>query len=1233
MAIDRIKSNISTMIEKGATEQEIDAYVASENMTPELLKAAPVEPASPYTKAPWFNDYKALKASDVPVAEGPTDPVQRDKYLAVTAKRAYDNRAKNPPQRGFGAEFDKSIAKQGGWGLSEETRDFLGEQDTPGFDIRNVLPAAADLAFRGFQGLMGGVEAGATNFDKNLEETGIPQLSEDLTGHRLAPGGAVMALLEAFPDGGLAHGFATPRGDVLSKDLRAKYNQEATVLFDNGATAEQMNAWAKDRKLAPFPEKDINAAIVARDAKGMASKPLPAGADPVAAVDALNGGLAQEAANFKGTTNPTVEDLFPVAGDDPAKMAALQAQLEGEAAAFKGRNPEEPAPPPQPDAHVQEISPAVRPDTSAEDAMFLQQFGLTPSHFAGPEEMASAVEKMRGAAPIEQASYEGAVIGSTPEAVAPTVSKKAANALFKEATTEQKPSTVAEFGSQLRSDAEQFLASKGEPAPATPAVETAPAAVEAPVAEAVPAFKAQPSIERINKAEDLDTELSSPEPVDSAVDELPARQRRAALAEKLGYSPEEFEQTKGVALNSVQAERGVQLVDQSNAKIAGLLDRATKGELAEGDLADLVGEIAKFKAINDKLTGTISEGAKILDVAAARNKGPKALAKMLEGTAIRSVDDARLLAERLKTTENNPAARRKLLNAVTDPRAEDYALSLWYNALLSAPATHVVNFIGNATHMGLEGFNKGLASVIGQAGRKADRVYGREVAGNMYGVVKSFLEVESYKRVGRAFTYRGEDGGKGAKAILPGPLTLLETPSRMLNAGDEIWSNMSKMSSVYGQASKIAAREGKGFGKNFYDRVQELVKEPTPEMLERAQNTSDFLTFRDDASGLAKGIEKLRSRRIKDTVGTRVLKTGSRLFVPFVQTPDRLIAATLRNSPAGALRPKTIGQIAKGGEEGNRATARIMTGSALTGYLVYLADKGELTGTDNENFAKAKEEQSGDFQANSMKIGDKSVSFRGIDPFSTNATIVADLVEKYKAGKLSDEGYANGVRQVVATVGHGLSDSTYTGNIANFLQMFEPGYKGKMATENLAAGTASTLTTPAIVKAATNIVDPVARDTTGDGSLTDRMLGRVKSGWPGLSEELPQKMDVYGRGISKPDTVGGPLTRMVEKASNTDPAVIELQRLSKDAGDTTVVSGVKRSDLKNFKATAEDVQKYQQLSGTYILESVRALQKSGEWKKMNDEERKKEIKGIMKDMRAVAREELFPQFYGGNNNK
>ncbi len=88
------------------------------------------------------------------------------------------------------------------------------------------------------------------------------------------------------------------------------------------------------------------------------------------------------------------------------------------------------------------------------------------------------------------------------------------------------------------------------------------------------------------------------------------------------------------------------------------------------------------------------------------------------------------------------------------PRAEDYIFRVWYNMMLSSPATHTANLLGTLGNFTVDLLENTGAAVIGQGKRfsNADRVRGREVAYRMYGAYRALRDgatwrntLESYK--------------------------------------------------------------------------------------------------------------------------------------------------------------------------------------------------------------------------------------------------------------------------------------------------------------------------------------------------------------------------------------------------------------------------------------------------------------------------------------------------------
>jgi hypothetical protein len=288
---------------------------------------------------------------------------------------------------------------------------------------------------------------------------------------------------------------------------------------------------------------------------------------------------------------------------------------------------------------------------------------------------------------------------------------------------------------------------------------------------------------------------------------------------------------------------------------------------------------------------------------------------------------------------------------------------------------------------------------------------------------------------------------------------------------------------------------------------------------------------------------------------------------------------------------------------------------------------GILTGNGPQDYRKKAELEASGWKPNSIKVGDEYISYAGMEPLSIVLNTVASLTEMGQ--EETDDSYFEKAMMMSVGFADLLSDSTWTENIAGlFAVMTSPVGMRKNAIGNYLANMASSMTTPAIIRQLnTTFLDTAVRKTTGDGSIEDRIVGRIKSGLPGYSEELPQTHDVYGRPNFREGALGpDALSRLRTSAVDNDPAAMELQRLAKGnpkplvgpPGNSNIkVGGIPR------RLTAEEFEEYQALSGQYILEYTRNLMATPEWKNMDDEERKGEIEGVVKDMRKAAREELF----------
>lgn len=248
-------------------------------------------------------------AGDVPEPVKPEDPVPLAEGVApVQAKQPDDLTIGNIlPTIGkeIVTKFNKSVEKQGGYALSPEINAALlrDNKAVPEFlrPLTNIPSDLAQIASGALTTLNAGTEALVTTLLGDSHDS---------------PGAAIMAGLEAFPEGGMTHGFqfTTPKGDLLSPEKRQVLNEQASKLFNEGASFEDMQKFAKDNGLQPYEGETADAlrkSLAERD--GASPSKLPEGVTPDSVVQASKNleGVKEEAANFKASPEPKATDLFP----------------------------------------------------------------------------------------------------------------------------------------------------------------------------------------------------------------------------------------------------------------------------------------------------------------------------------------------------------------------------------------------------------------------------------------------------------------------------------------------------------------------------------------------------------------------------------------------------------------------------------------------------------------------------------------------------------------------------------------------------------------------------------------------------------------------------------------------------------------------------------------------------------------------------------------------------------
>lgn len=375
--------------------------------------------------------------------------------------------------------------------------------------------------------------------------------------------------------------------------------------------------------------------------------------------------------------------------------------------------------------------------------------------------------------------------------------------------------------------------------------------------------------------------------------------------------------------------------------------------------------------------------------------------------------------------------------------------------------------------------------------------------------------------------------------------------NRPIMAMDEVTKFLGYRAELYTQAyraSEQAKRQARLDGKPG-DEIEEIglkamsdIFVNTPKAIdEAATDFSHMLTFSRKLTGTSKAIQELAQESL---IG--------RINLPFVKTPIWVTSESMQNSMIAPLSSQWRKDMAAGGATRELAMAKWAMGSGIMiGAGSYVAD-GRITGGGpaNQNlkavylasgwrpysFVFSDGEWDQEFVAFLGKMrmdpsigkdGKLYVPFRGLDPIAGSLAMVADAVEYARYEDDQDL-----VAQVVLGAVWGLYNyvgqqpwltalSSVTGAFSSTIE--NPKASFKAAIESILSGGATYAIegSPAGIfssarGAVARIVDPAAKDVSADPNedmitkAARQAINKYRSKTPGLSEELPDRYDMFG---------------------------------------------------------------------------------------------------------------------------
>lgn len=478
------------------------------------------------------------------------------------------------------------------------------------------------------------------------------------------------------------------------------------------------------------------------------------------------------------------------------------------------------------------------------------------------------------------------------------------------------------------------------------------------------------------------------------------------------------------------------------------------------------------------------------------------------------------------------------MTQLTRPGFEPFFLELWFNAMLSNPATHVVNAVSNTLttvwaipeRFVAEQFGRG--STHGVARGEANAM----LYGLVHGIqdawavaVRSWQQGQPQSGVGREFAREpvGTATNVGLDPANPfgravdfwfeyiGLASGGRLPTRALMAADEFF----KMLNYRMELNALAYREAVQLGYDgtaFAEHVARVVSRPELHHLTAAAQTfAEVQTFQQALTpgSVGAALQAVSGLQVPIPWTDTTFPIG-KVLVPFVQTPTNIARYATERTPLGFFYRSMQADLDAGGARADMAAAKLTLGTMAMLGMAGLALSGRLVGRAPEDpelrdiWLRAHPEYS-------VRLpGGMWVAIDRLDPVGMLAGMVADIVQV--AGEATTPTERVLVAPLYAFM-RNVGSKTYFRGLSDFFTAMSPQVGAKASTygervERYVSRTLSGIGQPsALVGALARADDPAEKDARG---LIDALYVRLPGWAPGVGREaVPSRRTLGGEKV------------------------------------------------------------------------------------------------------------------------
>ena len=495
------------------------------------------------------------------------------------------------------------------------------------------------------------------------------------------------------------------------------------------------------------------------------------------------------------------------------------------------------------------------------------------------------------------------------------------------------------------------------------------------------------------------------------------------MAARLNIMPEIIKAGIGTTFNAEQMLAARELLVRSASKLDDLSKKVKElGPNKEDDalLLEFRNQLATHAAIQMKVKAAQTEVARALRSFRLPVDGRTGLGDPAALTTLLNENGGRLnlkqMAEAYDTLSMEERARFVQMAGGAWKNLGSIWKEMYTSSIMYSPATIERNLYGNMIMNLTRGFDTAFAATAGRAldkpieivfgSKSSDRVYASEAAIEL---ANFFLAVPKAFKAGiRAFKtdspqYAGKDADKVPMPALSSRLfadpntptaqavdfmgKAIRLPFRAMLAGDEFAKATVAQMETRRQAARqafLAIDNGVPVDQAIDGMVVQITN-PDAKILQRVDDSVKEATFQSDMGQIGNTMLMVRNRL--GPVGT--------VLAPFVKTVVNVEKELFKRTPFAPVMKEVRDELAAGGARRQMALGKMAMGSSVMGWMMYETLDGNISGagpTDPKRREFLRQTNPG-WQPFSIKIGDKWVSYAGLEPIGGLIGMAATLAE------------------------------------------------------------------------------------------------------------------------------------------------------------------------------------------------------------------------------------------------